>query len=161
MFEDRHVPLCPRFIKEIKLMKRQIFAVIFALFISVVTNASQTFAQSQGFRVDVPFDFSVNDKTLPAGTYVLNSANDNRLMWKIESAHQGPSRFLIARNLSSATDVAGIGLTFRRYGDRHFLIGFTTSAYQVELPTSGSEKDVKRTDINAARLVNIETHKSN
>ena len=126
-------------------MKKQIFAIIFAIGISLGVSASQVNAQSQAFRIDVPFEFTANNKTLPAGTYVVNSATDNRVMWSIQSAHQRPGTLLIAGSLSEVEEYGNVRLTFRRYGDRHFLIGFKTHSYQVKLPTSGSEKDFRRT----------------
>ena len=66
-------------------MKKQIIAVIFALGIAGVINASQTFAQSNHLiRIDVPFAFSANNETLPAGTYVVKPARDDRVMRTIQ-----------------------------------------------------------------------------
>ena len=68
-------------------MKTQIFAFILALGISIGFNPRQTYAQSTNvFRIEVPFAFSANNITLPAGTYIVNPASDSRLMWRIQSA---------------------------------------------------------------------------
>lgn len=126
-------------------MKKQIFAVIFALGISVAVNAGQTYAQSMYLiRVDVPFAFSANNETLPAGTYIIKPVTDNRITWRIESANQKPSALLMAKVLSGSERSGDMRLTFRRYGNRNFLAGFTTTSYQVELPTSNSEKNLRR-----------------
>ena len=139
-------------------MKKQLIAVMFALALSLVINAGQTFAQSQALRVTVPFDFSANNKTLPAGTYIVNPATDNRLMWRVEGAdHQAPGTLLLAR-LSKAQAAGNLRITFRRYGDRYFLIGFRTPSYDVAVPMSGSEKDLRRAaGINFAKLITLET----
>ena len=139
-------------------MKKQLIAVMFAFALSLVINAGQTFAQSQAFRVTVPFDFSANNKTLPAGTYIVNPATDNRLMWRVEGTDdQAPGTLVVAR-LSTAEEPGNLRMTFRRYGERYFLIGFKTTSYDVELPMSGSEKDLRRSaGINFAKLITLET----
>lgn len=112
---------------------------------SIVINASQTYAQSTNvIRVEVPFAFSANDKTLPAGTYTINPATNNQVMWKIQSAYQNPAAFLMAKPLSRSEGRGNVRLIFHRYGNRNFLAGFVTNSYQVELPTSSSEKNVQR-----------------
>ena len=134
-------------------MKKQIFAIIVALGISVVINASQTYGQlTQVIKVDVPFTFSANNKTFPAGTYLINPAADSRALWKIQSASQKRGVFLLARNLSEVAQAGNTRLTFRRYGNRYFLISFKTPSYQIELPQSGSEKDLQRSEVKLAKL---------
>ena len=126
-------------------MKKYIFAIIFAIGLSVSINASQTYAQSGAFRIDVPFSFTANNKTLPAGTYIVRPASDSRILWTLRSAHEKPGVFLMAGSLSSLSRDSDIRLTFRRYGKRNFLIGFRSSSYQVALTKSASEKKFQRT----------------
>ena len=126
-------------------MKKHIFAIIFAIGLSVSINASQTFAQSGAFRIDVPFAFTANNKTLPAGTYIVRPASDRRIMWTLQSVHEKPGVFLMAGSLSSPSQDGDVRLTFRRYGERNFLIGFKSSSYQVALTKSASEKQFQRT----------------
>jgi len=125
-------------------MKKQIFAIIFAIGILGAVSAGKTYAQSQAFKIEVPFEFTANNKTLPAGTYVVGPASDSRIVWKLQDAHQKPEAFLLAAGFGS-NDTGNVGLTFRRYGDRNFLIGFKSFSYQMKLQTSASEKDYKRT----------------
>jgi hypothetical protein len=137
-------------------MKKQLIAVMFALVISLAINASQASAQSQAFRVNVPFDFSANNKTLQAGTYMVNPATDNRIIWRIQNAEQSLRAVLLA-NPSNAGEPENIRITFRRYGERYFLIGFKTTSYEVSLPMSGSEKNFRRSaGINLAKLITLE-----
>jgi hypothetical protein len=138
-------------------MKTQLIAVVFALAIALGMNASQTSAQSQAIRVDVPFDFSANNRTLPAGTYVVYPATDNRVMWRIQGADQTHATLVLGRR-SQAGEQGNTRISFRRYGDRYFLTGFKTSINQIELPMSGSEKDFRQSaGITLARLVTLET----
>ena len=126
-------------------MKKYIFAIMAAVGILGGISAGQANAQSQAFRTEVPFEFTANNKTFPSGTYVVRPTTDNRLVWRLQSADQKPEIFLVAGSLSSPRESGSVLLTFRRYGDRHFLIGFRSLSYQVKLPTSASEKDFRRT----------------
>jgi hypothetical protein len=132
-------------------MNKRIFAIIFAIGLSVSINAGQASAQSGAFRVDVPFAFTANNKTLPAGTYIVSPASNSRIVWRLRSAYDEPETFLLARSLSSPDKVGDVRLTFRRYGDRNFLIGFKSFSYQIALPTSASERDFRRTWNNVAK----------
>jgi hypothetical protein len=139
-------------------MKKQLFALIFAVGLTVAFNASQAYAQAtQAIIVDVPFAFSANNNTLPAGTYVIKPAADSRIIWRIESTDS--SQFLLARNLSGTNDHDHPRLRFRRYGKQNFLIGFTTALYDVDIPTSRSEKGLRRSSDEMARydVVTLET----
>lgn len=137
-------------------MKKQLIAVMFALAISLVINAGQTFAQSQAFRVNVPFDFRANNKMLPAGTYTVNPATDDRVTWRVQGIGDAPGTLLLA-SLSKADEQGNLRVTFRRYGEQYFLTGFKTSSYEVALPMSGSEKDLRRSSgINLAQLITLD-----
>jgi hypothetical protein len=92
-------------------MKKQLIAVMFAVAMSLVINAGETFAQSQAFRVKVPFDFSANNKTLPAGTYVVHPATDNRVMWRVQGADQDLGTLLLG-GISKADDSSNIRVRF-------------------------------------------------
>ena len=138
-------------------MKKQLMAIVFAFAIALVINAGKTSAQSHALRVNVPFDFSANNKKLPAGTYVVYPATDNRIMWRVQGADQTQSTLVLARR-SQAEGHGNTRITFRRYGDRYFLTGFKTPVSQIELPMSGSEKDFRHSaGINLAGLVTLET----
>jgi len=136
-------------------MKKQLIAVMFAFAIGLVISAGETSAQSQALRVDVPFSFSLNNKTLPAGTYIVKPATDNRLMWRVRGTGQTPDTLLLA-SLSSAKEPGNLRIIFRRYGERYFLTGFKTTSYDVALPMSGSEKDLRQSTGNdLAKLITL------
>jgi hypothetical protein len=122
-------------------MKRQLFAFIFAISLSVVLNTGQTFAQSTvGICAEIPFAFMANNKTLPAGTYRLVAATDNRSIWRIENRAGHANEFLLAGVLAGNRKQDMIQMTFHRYGETNFLVGFRTSSYEVALPRSKGEK---------------------
>ena len=126
-------------------MKKQLFTFAAAMGLALLLNAG-TFAQkSIVIRAEIPFEFTINNKTLPAGTYRIGPASsDSRALWSIGDASGEPSMFLLAGVVSSR-NVEGDSLmmTFHRYGEKNFLVGFKTATYEVGLPTSKAEKSLR------------------
>ena len=119
---------------------------------AVVINVGQAYAQtSLTIRVDVPFAFTANNRTLPAGIYRVSPATDSRTVWTIDSEDRTRGRaFLLAKTLSSGKRSNPLQLTFHRYGEVSFLVGFNAPSYEVDLPTSKGEKALRRVGTMAA-----------
>jgi hypothetical protein len=101
-------------------------------------------AKAQDFNqliVNVPYEFVVSGKTLPAGTYRLN---------RVESSASN-GRQLIIRNVKNSEGVLvlpsevqdaradKLGFTFREIGGEHFLSKIETTDYVFAVPVSKSE----------------------
>jgi hypothetical protein len=91
--------------------------------------AASAHAQS-AMKVNVPFDFTVGDKTLQAGQYsveqALPQANPNALrIRKIESNGQTLS---LGIGMESPANVKPARLVFRKYGNHYFLAQVWLSA---------------------------------
>src|SRR5215204_2235362 len=122
-------------------MKKQTYAFIFAVTMAVMLNAGHAYGQfSEAIQADIPFAFSVGNKTLPEGNYTIRPAGNGRRMWRLQARDGKASQFLLAGNLSGVRGDQGLWLSFHRYGTKHYLAGFRTDSYQVGLPTSSSEK---------------------
>lgn len=96
-------------------------------------------AQEIVFRADVPFQFSVDDKTLPAGTYRLIRQGE---FLQVENEKQSAGAFamLFAGDSShSGHDV----LIFDRVNGTYFLrtIDDSSSGRCIQLPVSRTEKN--------------------
>jgi hypothetical protein len=124
-------------------MKKRLFAFIFATVMATVLNSYTASAQtSQTIKADVPFAFTTNGKTLPAGTYLIESVSGNRAVWRIRGNDERARAFLLPVILTGSSEGNAL-LTFHQYGDKHYLAGFTTSSYAVKLPTSKSEEALR------------------
>ncbi len=140
-------------------MKKPLFAFIFAAVIATVLNAYPAYAQgAKAIKADVPFAFTTNGKTLPAGTYRIESVGDNRALWRISGTDQRARAFLLPLILSGSSD-DNAQLTFHQYGNRYYLAGFNTSSYEVKLPASRTEKALRLAQGPLARIdvIGIET----
>jgi hypothetical protein len=137
-------PVISRFDRTIgdKEMSKRLFAIMFAATVFAALYASAAQAQtSQTIVVNVPFTFTTNNKSLPAGTYRIEPASDNRALWMIRDGSNNPDRFLLAVMI---TGKAGndARVTFHRYGDKYFLVGFRTASYEIGLPKSHQDKNL-------------------
>jgi hypothetical protein len=77
-------------------------------------------AQTQQLRLNIPFDFMIKGKTLPAGHYIVRRGSLDDSVWTIESGH-GSAIFLTSP--VEAKKVAhGPSLVFLKAGDQYALL---------------------------------------
>jgi len=98
------------------------FAACFALFVGACLQAhSQT-----KIRVNIPFDFTVGNHTLPAGKYDVGPAlTGTAASWLITN-HQGSGTFLMTNAVSSPIADHKCSLLFRRFRGQYALVQFWT-----------------------------------
>jgi hypothetical protein len=118
-------------------MKR-ITAIAF-LAIANFAMAGTSFAQSTGVRANVPFDFTVGNKLLPAGTYTIKEQSDHVILI---TNHDKPIAALSLVNGDSNTSPNGGKLKFHRYGNQYFLseILCEQADMNLQVPTSKTER---------------------
>jgi hypothetical protein len=120
-------------------MKR--FAAIALVVLAGACTAGSLQAQSHEVRADVPFNFAVGNKQLPAGHYTFLTMSNYMLVVR-NADHQ----FIILSNTADADSVKGYSsrLVFRKYGDHYFLreILCPSIAMNLELQQSKLEKQI-------------------
>jgi hypothetical protein len=125
-----------------KKYSRIMVAVAFVIGLSGVAKA----ASQEGIIVKLPFEFVVDGKTLPAGTYtVRHASNDNSGPLLLTSIDTGTSVFVAYQESESASnDKPEVG--FKRVGDQHFLstIQTTIDIYQVRVSPSTITEDTAK-----------------
>jgi hypothetical protein len=115
---------------------------ITAIALLVIANFAMTgtsFAQSKVVRANVPFDFTVGDKLLPAGTYTVKETSDHLIMIR---NHDKPIAVLSLVNGDSHSSPNGGKLMFHRYGSQYFLseILCDQANMNLQVPQSKTEK---------------------
>ena len=117
--------------------------VLVAVFSSAAVSAN---AQSNyNVRADVPFDFTVGNKTLPAGKIIAHGQTSLASPLSITNLAMGQVTLRVARKLPGADDSHRAELVFRRYGDRYFLAQVWIEGYGGwEVLKSSSEKALER-----------------
>jgi hypothetical protein len=121
-------------------MKRITATALFTL--AALVTAGGVMAQGRAVRATVPFDFTVGDKLLPAGTYEISKPSAGIIEVQSREKHV---TMLAAANYDSHESRNGSKLVFDKYGDQYFLseILCQPSAINVNLPLSKSEQHAR------------------
>jgi len=140
-------------------MKKTAYTMI-ALVVLVGSMAVAAQAQPGGRRMiaNIPFQFNVGDKTMPAGEYTITQINpsSDRAVLQLRSK-DGRSAAMIQMN--SVTGKAGESarLVFNCYGNQHYFAQAWTSADASGLAASKSKAERATQKEMAALNVRMET----
>ena len=119
-------------------------ALRFLAVLGVILVAGSAFAQSMYVRANIPFSFSLNKETLPAGEYEIravdSAAGDHTLAITNREAKMG--MMFLTNTVSSPLAPDKAKLVFKRYGDQYFLSQIWGVASVRELPISPREKEL-------------------
>jgi len=88
-----------------------------AALIGMVLVSLPLYAQSLALRVNIPFEFSVGQNTLPAGTYTVEKRGDLLLI----SDRNGNSATVLSNATQNKAYKLESMVVFHRYGDHSFL----------------------------------------
>lgn len=121
-----------------------------ALMAAVAPVSAQT---AREMTVEVPFEFTVGDATLPAGVYgVYRTGAQNQMLMR---RSDGNGAVLIVTNAARRTQPAVDGsLEFRRYGGQYYLARVWTKGEQIGrtlAPSRRERKAVKEATRNLAQ----------
>jgi hypothetical protein len=121
--------------------------VAIALFLTASLLATRNAnAQNHAVKVDVPFNFTVNETSLPAGEYVIASELTDRVTLVIIRDHANTIK---AMDLA-LDDLNGTGktsaLVFNHYGDQYFLskIRFASASKAIFFTPAKPEQRAKK-----------------
>ena len=118
-------------------MKRQVFTILVSLSLLLVSAHAQS---GTVIVADIPFDFIIRDKTLPAGAYTLTRATQGTLMIRSRDCK---TAMVFNTNLVESNNTRD-ELVFHRCGDKYFLSRIWTAGNSVgaELRKCRTEKDL-------------------
>jgi len=107
-----------------------------ALFVASLFITAGVWAQA--VKATVPFDFTINNTTVPAGTYIISSTSADVL----RISDQKHVHLLTTAIMDSSNSDKGNALVFHKYGDQYFLreIRSKDSSMNLRLPVWKSEK---------------------
>lgn len=100
-----------------------------------------------GLRVNIPFAFTVGNKTMPAGRYSVSrvSADSEGQLIQISSLDGKANTFRTTTPVTTTKPKAKGTLVFHRYGDQYFLFQVWSPGGSIgrSLPRSRSERDLQ------------------
>ena len=116
-------------------MKRVIAIALFAA--SSLAAAGNLSAQEHMVKANIPFDFTVNNNVLPAGTYTISSLSPSAVQVRNVNGHVAELSLVQNDDKRSTTPV----LVFQRYGNQYFLHEIlAANAMNVTVPRSKREQ---------------------
>src|SRR5437867_6127349 len=103
-------------------MKRQAYTMI-AMIVLVGSMAFAAKAQTSGrvqLIANIPFEFNINDKTLPAGEYRVQPVDSTSQVLMIQSNDRKESAIVLMTSVTGKAQEQA-KLIFHRYGNHYFL----------------------------------------
>jgi hypothetical protein len=105
---------------------------------------SSAFAQTDRQTVvNIPFNFTVGEKAMSAGTYLIRrNRKDSDTVWVIENKQSGERAMLLTRPKQSIDTQENAKFVFRKYDDLYFLSEFWAAGTNTgrELQISSEER---------------------
>jgi len=122
-----------------------VYGALMILALALIVSVPMTQAQART-RANVPFDFSLDQKSMPAGTYEISSVSDKVLV--VRNLDTREARLLIASmhvEASQGSDTPHAKMTFRKYGDQYFLAQIWDGQNRtgIAFPESKREKELQ------------------
>jgi hypothetical protein len=126
-------------------MKRQTFSLVSLL--SLLLAAGSAIAQTVHVRANIPFNFAVGSKTLPAGTYDVGTIDGRDSKMLLLQGRDGNSSMIVGSNAAENLKPADkTKLVFNHYGSRYFLseIWVNGATRGRQLPKTSREKELAK-----------------
>jgi len=122
--------------------------------LSLLFAVTGAHAQSAS-RANVPFDFKVGTKQMPAGTYTVENHTGTDILM-VRNVKTGVSALALGRRESPAKKTNK--LIFRRYGSQYFLTTIVGSkgSQGFVIPSSRQEKELEVAQASANNANNVE-----
>jgi len=133
-------------------MKRQALSLISLL--SLLLMAGSAIAQTIHVRANVPFNFSVGNKTLPAGAYTIETISPDAKMLLLRARVGKPSMMVGSNTAEALKGAEKNKLVFNHYGSQYFLseIRIEGSDVSYKLPKSRAEVELRAQNASASQM---------
>jgi len=131
--------------KEIEIYLTTVMVIMLALCAAAPVQAQSSSRTT--FRTTIPFEFTVGNKTLPAGDYVVVCTNPSSDQTVLQFRRKDGRAFvLVQMHAVFGSAPAQAKLIFNRYGDQHFFSrAWTTNETNgLEAGKSGLERSKQR-----------------
>jgi len=126
-------------------MKRQALCLISVLSLLLVVGSAS--AQNMRVRANVPFNFTVGSKSLPAATYDIQGLGSSGANTLLVTARDGSACIIVRSNAAEGVKGADrTKLVFSRYRDQYFLseIWVEGATRGHHLPKTSREKELAK-----------------
>jgi len=132
-------------------MKRQVFGTLTMLTLLLAVLTISVSAQSERSKItNIPFDFTVGEKTLPAGEYTIEpNRRDSLNVWLLQSRDGHLSALFATGSVRASETQEKCKFVFHKYGDQYFLSQIWTIGGNSgrELPMPRVEREVAKNSV--------------
>ena len=128
------------------------------LVLAMVLTPMIAFAQtSNSLKADVPFDFMVGGKTIPAGKCIVRPIGLAGGTLQVANTSDNSSTFVVSNSSESLQIAEESVLVFHKYGDRYFLSSIRRggSARGYQIPESTVEKELRAKNLSAPSEIQL------
>ena len=128
-------------------MKKQAFGTLTMLTLLFAVSTMSVSAQSERSITNIPFDFIVGGKTLPAGEYtVAPNRRDSLNVWLLQSRNGHVNALFTTGSVRASETQEKTRFVFHKYGDQYFLTQIWTIGGNSgrELPMPRLEREVAK-----------------
>ena len=103
-------------------MKKQAFTILSVFGLLLTMSAVSIHAQSKRSTINIPFNFTVGLKTLPAGEYVVEpNRKDSNSFWLIQGVKDNDSVIFSTGSVWTGRMQENTRLVFNNYAGQYFL----------------------------------------
>jgi hypothetical protein len=121
------------------MMRKQCLRILIALIgVAGLGMAARGQASAQ-IEVNIPYEFVVAGKTLPAGTYRVNRLSDTNEETLVLSSLDSRARVMVLSTAVESTQADKPEVSFEHVGGQHFLSKIETADHVFTIPVSRSE----------------------
>ena len=120
-------------------MRKQCLRILIALIGVAGLGMAARGQVSDQIEVNIPYEFVVAGKTLPAGTYRVNRLSDTNEETLVLSSLDSRARVMVLSTAVESTQADKPEVSFQQVGDQHFLSKIETANHVFTIPVSRSE----------------------
>jgi hypothetical protein len=122
------------------MMKKHCVRVLGVFFGLAALGASALGQVSDQMTVNIPYEFVVAGKTLPAGSYRINRVNDRDDRVLVISSFANHAAVVVSPSeVADRTGAEQPRLSFRQVGDQHLLSKIETAEHVFTIPVSSTD----------------------
>ena len=122
-------------------MKKQTLIVVTLFALIGLTAAGAQAQSSASVRANIPFEFKVADKIMPAGEYLIRQINPSSDAVTLQIATKNGDATVMVRTIAIQSNATQSALVFNRYGNDYFfsMVSIEGAAYSWQAPRSHAE----------------------
>jgi hypothetical protein len=123
-----------------EMMRKQCLRIVIAVTgVAGLCMAARGSQVSDQIQVNIPYEFVVAGKTLPAGTYRVNRLGDTDEETLVLSGLESRARVMFLSTTVESTRADKPEVSFEQVGGRHFLSKIETANHVFTIPVSRSK----------------------